>query len=126
MNVENTKIIFEKYGSLFYDESDQLTLFNGYIEFDDGWFDLFNCFCDEILNYSKTKNRNIHIIQAKQKFGALRVYTDCNNDEFIWNLMFKYEKKSMLVCEQCGEPGEMRIVNGYYFTACEKHYKLYE
>jgi len=55
--------------------------------------------------------------QVKEKFGGLRFYMTCANDE-IFNLIEKAETLSYKTCEECGKPGEERNV-GWIHTLCD-------
>lgn len=58
------------------------------------------------------------ITQVKEKWGRLTIYTSTGNDE-IWDLIDKYSRLSETICEKCGKPGEMHLVNGWYSTLCK-------
>lgn len=61
----------------------------------------------------------------KEKFGSLRVYTDWKNGseeqvDRAYNIISKYEDKSLSVCEDCGKPGLLRL-GGWVRTLCNEH-----
>ena len=74
---------------------------------------------------TKVIDISFKIIQVKEKWGTLRVYTNWGDDH-IWQLISQYEELTHRVCELCGEPGELRI-KGWMSTLCnscnEKRYK---
>jgi hypothetical protein len=57
--------------------------------------------------------------QIKEKFGGLRFYIGCGNDE-IWERIDKAEMESRRTCEECGEPGAPRS-GGWIKTLCDAH-----
>lgn len=81
----------------------------------------------------------IAILQVKEKFGGLRVYTDLrrsNGDRLDWGeheelhnrvgiVIEEMEYKAAITCEMCGEPGESRG-GGWIKTLCDKHEKIRE
>jgi hypothetical protein len=62
-----------------------------------------------------------HLVQVKEKFGALRFYINTGSDE-IFKKIHSYENQSYEICETCGEKGELRLV-GWYKTLCNKHHE---
>ena len=86
-------------------------------ECDDGWLDLIKNLIDELIAIGWDKE----ICQIKEKFGGLRFYTN-GLPEVGWEIISKYEKLSMEICEICGEPGVLRV-GGWYKTLCNKHHE---
>ena len=85
----------------------------------DGWKPMI---CDLIVKIGKLdKDKQIRIIQIKEKFGGLRFYVEGANDE-IYDLIQKYEEMSYHVCEVCGEYGNLRKDLDWIRTLCVKHY----
>ena len=60
------------------------------------------------------------IVQVKEKFGGLRFYVSCENDE-IERLISDAERESFRTCEKCGAPGRLRDDRAWYTTLCEAH-----
>ena len=119
-------------------------------EFGDGWYELIWNLCIEIeKEYIQYPNApELIIIQAKEKFGGLRLYVsfkdnpvsihaidilgqgtirakkpDVNDKEFcnrIYDIIDKYEIKSETVCEVCGKDGEIRNTTGWIQTRCNE------
>lgn len=63
------------------------------------------------------------IVQVKEKFGSLRVYTTDTTDDFE-SLLQAFEARSETICELCGEPGEIGTRRGstWMQALCRKHY----
>ena len=65
------------------------------------------------------------VVQLKEKFGGLRVYTDYHTD-ITEELVTKAEEKAWKTCEDCGKPAKNKNVYGWYVTLCPEHLKEYE
>ena len=61
-------------------------------------------------------NRKVTCI--KEKYAALKFYTDDKYDEIIE----KFEDISRKTCETCGEKGNQRFNTNWEYVACRKHY----
>ncbi len=79
-----------------------------------GWAGLINRAYDLLENYPTLK-----VVQVKEKFGGLRIYTDGYIEEFE-KVLRDLEYESFNVCETCGNPGKLRS-GGWYKTLCEEH-----
>jgi len=60
------------------------------------------------------------ILQVKEKFGSLRVYTHGESTAPFPVLKDLYEQAEK-TCIHCGEPGEMTAPRGWIIPLCEKH-----
>lgn len=56
--------------------------------------------------------------QVKEKFAGLTVYIAPHSEE-IFAILQKYYLRSKTVCEQCGEPGEVRTSRFWLKTLCD-------
>ena len=56
--------------------------------------------------------------QVKEKFGGLRFYMDFSTDEIEKEIKLA-EKLSFETCETCGEKGNIRNKNHWYYTSCD-------
>lgn len=79
-----------------------------------GWESLVNSAYDELEKYPTLK-----VVQVKEKFGGLRIYTDGYIEEFE-DFLINIGKASFHMCEECGAPGNLRG-GGWYKTLCEEH-----
>ena len=87
-----------------------------------GWYKLI----DNTLMKIKKLYPKIEIVQIKEKFGMLRVYTGgipYKVSRRIQTIIQKAEQTSGIICEQCGKPGKVCKINGWYSTLCERHEK---
>lgn len=80
-----------------------------------GWSGLI----DIIFHKIQELNATTKIIQVKEKYGGLRVYTDYINDE-LDNIITEVERTSFTICEECGNPGQLRD-GSWYKTLCDEH-----
>ena len=120
MNLINEKLLFDRFPKLFKD------LIYG-IGCNDGWYDLVYNMCENIQKISDSKKIDCSIIQIKQKFGILRVYTNTNtntntNDNEIENIIRKFESLSKNICEICGNSGMLSFSKlKWCKTLCDVH-----
>lgn len=150
MNQE-AKQIMDKYPDFIQPmKGPQRTLMCFGFECDKGWYPLLNSLfekIDKIVNPNifikvfriikgfilrkKLSYSGFEVIQVKEKFGGLRVYTNFSTDE-IENLIGEAEKKADKTCEICGRPGCLCSNGGWLKTMCEgcmkgkEGYKKYE
>ena len=82
-----------------------------------GWAPLINRVFDKL----ETIKGSIKIVQVKEKWGGLRIYTDYSNKE-LDKVIYDAEKESLEICEVCGKPGKLRGKTWYY-TSCDEHIK---
>lgn len=79
-----------------------------------GWATLINKAYDVLDTYPTLK-----VIQVKEKWGGLRIYTDGYIPE-VDKIIIELEKSSYNICEVCGAAGNLRG-GGWYRTLCEEH-----
>jgi hypothetical protein len=82
-----------------------------------GWAPLVNRIFDKLESITGT----IKIVQVKEKFAGLRVYTDYINEE-LEKVINEAERESFKMCEECGKPGKVRGT-GWMYTSCDEHVK---
>lgn len=63
---------------------------------------------------------SLGIIQVKEKYGGLRIYTEYYMKE-IEDVIREVGEESFTVCEECGNTGTLVKRNGWYRTRCETH-----
>jgi hypothetical protein len=80
-----------------------------------GWAQLINRVFDKLESIKGT----VKIIQVKEKFGGLRIYTDYGNDE-LDKVIRDAGIESVTTCEQCGTSGKIRG-GSCYKTLCDTH-----
>ena len=78
-----------------------------------GWSELVRAF------FQACQDAGVEIVQVKEKFGGLRMYTG-ETPEHLWGLIADIEKKSYKTCEDCGKHGKPRT-GGWVRTLCEEH-----
>jgi len=77
-----------------------------------GWSGLINELYDFKPEYTK-------VVQVKEKFGGLRFYTDGTTEAFM-NLIDDCEKRSYIICEECGKEGKIRENRAWILTLCDE------
>ena len=90
----------------------------------DGWRIAFqDQMCDEIQHeYEKLpedQKKDYYIIQAKEKFGGMRLYMSFYAAE-IEKIINKYSADSELICIVCGKPAT-KISMGWICPYCDEH-----
>lgn len=63
------------------------------------------------------------INDVKEKFGGLRIYchSESDTETDIYKIIGEAQKQCSTICEECGMPGKVKSINGWYKTVCEKH-----
>jgi hypothetical protein len=89
-----------------------------YFECHEGWYPLIQKLIEDLIQLGWDKQ----ITQVKEKFGGLRFYINSGSTE-IYDRISEAERASYSICEDCGEPGELRKDLGWYFTLCDKHHQ---
>jgi len=91
------------------------------ISIGDGWFQiLYDLLAQWELFVKNFGEPKFKILQIKQKFGGLRIYTNHGAEEIIRLTTNMAEKKSSITCEVCGSPGIFRE-DGWLSVKCEQH-----
>ena len=80
-----------------------------------GWASLIH----EVFAYIENNNVHSKVIQVKEKFGGLRIYTDVMDDG-LEVIIRSVGKRSFEICEDCGSPGGLRE-GSWYRTLCDVH-----
>lgn len=88
-------------------------------ECDDGWQKLLHTFSALATAYDKQFNLGLEILQVKEKFGSLRIYT-MGGDDVIDELVSLVEASSYQTCEECGIQNNEGYpdFNGYAKVVC--------
>jgi hypothetical protein len=84
----------------------------------EGWSGLFTSLIREL----EKLDPEVEVVQAKQKFGELRVYLKAGRTE-AYDLIDAATRTSRTMCERCAASAKLRNVGGYYQTLCETHAK---
>jgi hypothetical protein len=107
MNEQNTNKILKDFPVIY-------SHFHYGFDCGDGWFDI-------IYDLSKMINdidKEVRIVQIKEKYGTLRFYVDWCSDE-IQKLIAEAEERSCATCEECGRPGKVRMIKTWMLCRCE-------
>jgi hypothetical protein len=96
--------------------------FNGqrYVPIDcgDGWLEIIKDLFDELVPLTKDMP-DFRILQIKEKFGGLRIYTGGGNDA-TEEAIERAEAKCYETCDRCGEKG-LRRTDGWISVRCDLH-----
>lgn len=63
----------------------------------------------------------VAVLQVKEKLGGLRFYYIGAASNDLHNAIEAAESKSFTLCEQCGDPAELRKGGGWWQTLCDRH-----
>lgn len=81
-------------------------------------------FIQPIIELAKVKD--IKILQIKEKFGQLRVYSRSDDVE-LDAMIAQAEKDCAVVCIQCGKGDQqVRAIRGWLSTLCDECFKQNE
>ena len=130
MRDELAKKLFDKFPTMFKPErpmAEALMCFG--FECGDGWFQIIWDACEKLEQLEKEKpideqaknslsGNSVEIIQVKEKYGSLRIYTDYATEE-QWRALQEFENKSFTICETCGKEGASQNKGGWIKTECE-------
>jgi hypothetical protein len=84
-----------------------------------GWYPLIQPVFDYIDEYNKDKDEKycISVLQVKEKYGTLRIYTNFETPE-LCELIEHAEEESGNVCEYCGSREHIGSTLEWYITIC--------
>ena len=85
----------------------------------DGWLDLVDKMCAELVELSPT----IRLEQIKEKFGTLRAYTTWvpnpeQTDLAAHYIIIRYEGESQSICEFTGRSGQLHQLSKHGWIKC--------
>lgn len=104
-----------KYNHLFSDPKP------GQLAVGDGWLPRIGQMLQEIEEHVKRHALpDFKILQIKEKFGQLRVYTS-KGDEQLYAIIEKATEEVNKTCEICGTEGKLDMVEGWLGARCERH-----
>lgn len=89
------------------------------IECGKGWNKLIIPILDYIDLYNSGHDYKIEILQIKEKFGGLRIYTSFSTPE-LDQLIDDAEEQSFKTCEYCGSTENVSQTTGWIKTLCRK------
>ncbi len=121
---ETTKEILEKYPELFGTDFDPRVSLMGFgFEVGKGWRDIIVSYLPRLSKTVKENNLNYRILQVKEKFGSLSIYSDGYYDQTDF-IIDQIEEDCSKNCEKCGNPGTFKADGWYRVTCseCEKEF----
>lgn len=123
MKPELDEALCTKYPEIFRDRNGDMrtTAMCWGFECGDGWYDLLDTLCQELMDLSKEVDPP-HIpvaTQVKEKYGTLRFYINGGTDA-QWDAISRAGDRSGKTCEACGKPGKV-TGSGWFYSACPEH-----
>lgn len=111
MKREHEDFLRERYSKLF-----ENYLYKRHIDCGDGWFHIVTSMLQELSQLDK----EINVIQIKQKFAALTTYVDPWDDDVVV-ILNRATDKAGNTCELCGWPCDgATVFSNYRWTAHEE------
>ncbi|MBY3026516.1 hypothetical protein [Rhizobium leguminosarum] len=99
------------------------------LEFAPGWIDIVKGYCDQLRVFERD-HFVVALRWAKEKFGALRLYTrgsryTLTTLQAYWlaRLDERARRQSLRTCQECGQPGRLRL-GAHAATLCDRHKHL--
>ena len=71
-----------------------------------------------ILEFPEEERQQYRAVQMKEKFGTLRAYI--HGTEAMEKIADEAERRSRVICEECGKPGVLRA-GRWVQTRCDEH-----
>jgi len=111
--MNNSQKLKAKYSHLFQP--------GGQLAVGDGWLPRIGQMLQEIEEYIKKHDLpEFKILQIKEKFGQLRVYTSMGNED-VYAIIYDATEDVNKSCEICGTEGKLDMIDGYLGVRCEQH-----
>lgn len=88
----------------------------------DGWYTVIDALCESL----QRRDVELTVVQVKEKFGGLRFYHDgikaeAERDSYMaLGAIYNAQDMSKRVCEQCGNPAELRRDGGWLRARCDE------
>jgi len=80
----------------------------------DGWLPLLGRLGEQLREITPMPR----LLQVKEKFGGARIYTEGPPVPEVEALIRAAEEEAARTCENCGQPGVLRVRNYWYRTLC--------
>ncbi|MBY3044821.1 hypothetical protein HFN60_30880 [Rhizobium leguminosarum] len=139
--------IRERYSDLF-DPANSDEDWRYLITIGPGWWPLVEEYCERAQAMLRDHGEVglWFVRQIKEKFGGVRIYvrpaTERLNvdwypqavhdidptpvQELLSDLRSQIVERANTTCEECGDVGGLRVINGWYRTCCEKHFEEWQ
>lgn len=117
-----------------------------------GWWPLVEEYCQHTQKLLREHGESgkWYVRQVKEKVGELRIYTrpapyerlDIDGfpeivqdidpphptpvQDLLSDLRAKIVERANATCEECGEPGGLRVLDGWYRTCCDRHFQEWQ
>ena len=89
-----------------------------YLGVGDGWYSILWNLSQEVMDLCRERGEvPPKVLQVKEKFGALRIYFEYFVGD-MGEIVSKYERESLNICERCGKPGSTKGSTGWIKTLC--------
>jgi hypothetical protein len=124
MKKENEERLYNRYPSLYRQHSWPMckTCMCWGFAHGDGWYKIIAKLSKKLNELSANHpGPAIEVIQVKEKFGTLRVYTNYDGDPVVSKVVEEAERASAITCEVCGSIYRVKLeTKGWHKVRCEK------
>lgn len=114
--------LLERHGKLFADDTGPPS---ARPEVGDGWAELVCLAVERIADAARRTKAAVRIVQLKEKYGTLRIYTNLISDTeaqaAVEQIIALAVARSACTCEECGEEGALYERGGVFATLCVRH-----
>lgn len=97
----------------------------GYPTVGDGWRELIEKAVERLAAAVAGQEGELQIVQVKEKFGGLRIYTHGSLPQQAWDAVHSAidlaEARADETCEECGSRGRLYDDGGWLLTRCSAH-----
>ncbi|NEK19946.1 hypothetical protein [Rhizobium leguminosarum] len=96
-----------------------------HLEFGPGWTAILREFCDGLRQF-RDAGYKAQLRWGKEKFGALRLFTDCDDEiaAYVSERRGIAYGKSLRTCQECGELARLQFGHSICLTLCDRHKHL--
>ena len=94
------------------------------MNFPQGWYGLVRTMLSRMQN-DVTHNgaKPIAIVEIREKFGRMRIYSQTFPDSRFGGMIAMAEAASGMICQNTGEAGAFRNINGWCVTLSDAEYE---
>lgn len=88
----------------------------------DGWFDILDVLFERLQFWTDRNGApQLTLKEAKEKYGELSVSLDRTGNSEQDGMITMAEEMSTRICETCGKPGRLKLLDEYLLTRCPEH-----
>lgn len=106
------------------EEFPDLLYSNAVMDFPEGWYGLVRTMLTRMQNdVTHNGDKAERIVEIREKFGRMRIYSQTSHDSRFGGMIAMAEAASGMICQNTGEAGVFRNINGWCVTLCDAEYE---